>query len=191
MRPNHVHLGATALPAGRGRPALALAIAGFWLLSLACGATAQQAGTAPAAGIPSLAKVPIGELDDIPGLPGDDAPDGTRSGDAGKAEPPLPAEAVSRHSLTLPDHRLSFTARAGAMAFQDAQGGVVSEMGYFAYVVDGAEPKQCPVTFVINGGPGLRLWVDDAGAAPGDLDALALPDEAGWRDEIADLLIYR
>ena len=120
MRPNHVHLGATALPAGRGRPALALAIAGFWLLSLACGATAQQAGTAPAAGIPSLAKVPIGELDDIPGLPGDDAPDGTRSGDAGKAEPPLPAEAVSRHSLTLPDRRLSFTARAGAMAIPPA-----------------------------------------------------------------------
>ena len=43
---------------------------------------------------------------------------------------------------------------------------------------------------VINGGPDLRLWVDDAAAAPGDLDALALPDEAAWRDEIADLLIY-
>ncbi|HWV59874.1 MAG TPA: DUF1343 domain-containing protein [Sphingopyxis sp.] len=43
---------------------------------------------------------------------------------------------------------------------------------------------------VINGGPGLREWVDDAGAAPGDLDALALPDEAAWRAEIADLLIY-
>ena len=44
---------------------------------------------------------------------------------------------------------------------------------------------------VINGGPDLREWVDDAGAAAGDLDALALPDETGWRDEIADLLIYR
>ena len=44
---------------------------------------------------------------------------------------------------------------------------------------------------VINGGPGLREWVDDAEAAPGDLDALALPDEAGWREEIADLLIYK
>lgn len=43
---------------------------------------------------------------------------------------------------------------------------------------------------VINGGPILREWVDDAGAAPGDLDALALPDEAAWRAEIADLLIY-
>ncbi|WP_411339366.1 DUF1343 domain-containing protein [Sphingopyxis sp. J-6] len=43
---------------------------------------------------------------------------------------------------------------------------------------------------VINGSPLLREWTDDAGAAPGDLDALALPDEAAWREEIADLLIY-
>ena len=43
---------------------------------------------------------------------------------------------------------------------------------------------------VINGGPILREWVDDAGAAPGDLDALALPDEAAWRGEISDLLLY-
>ena len=43
---------------------------------------------------------------------------------------------------------------------------------------------------VINGGTGLREWVDDAGAAAGDLDALALPDEAAWRAEIADLLLY-
>jgi hypothetical protein len=30
---------------------------------------------------------------------------------------------------------------------------------------------------VINGSPLLREWVDDAGAAPGDLDALTIPDE--------------
>ncbi|ODP37561.1 exo-beta-N-acetylmuramidase NamZ family protein [Sphingomonas turrisvirgatae] len=33
---------------------------------------------------------------------------------------------------------------------------------------------------VINGGPGLRLWVDDAGTCPGDLDAAAGADEAAW-----------
>ena len=32
---------------------------------------------------------------------------------------------------------------------------------------------------VINGGPGLREWVDDPAAEPGDLDALACRDEAG------------
>ncbi len=44
---------------------------------------------------------------------------------------------------------------------------------------------------VINGGPGLREWVDDAAAGPGDLDALALCDQAAWREDVADLLLYR
>jgi uncharacterized protein YbbC (DUF1343 family) len=43
---------------------------------------------------------------------------------------------------------------------------------------------------VINGGPGLREWVDDAAAAPADLDALAGRDEAGWREDIRPLLLY-
>jgi hypothetical protein len=43
---------------------------------------------------------------------------------------------------------------------------------------------------VINGGPALREWVDDAAAQPGDLDALAARDEATWREEIAGLLLY-
>lgn len=33
---------------------------------------------------------------------------------------------------------------------------------------------------VINGGPGLREWVDDAAARPGDLEAMTSPDEAAW-----------
>ena len=43
---------------------------------------------------------------------------------------------------------------------------------------------------VINGGPSLREWVDDSESAPGDLDALASSDEARWREEMADLLLY-
>ncbi len=43
---------------------------------------------------------------------------------------------------------------------------------------------------VINGGPALREWVDDAAALPGDLDRLASRDEAAWREEIAPLLLY-
>ena len=43
---------------------------------------------------------------------------------------------------------------------------------------------------VINGGPGLREWVDDAAALPGDLEALTLPDEAAWRDTVRPLLRY-
>jgi uncharacterized protein YbbC (DUF1343 family) len=36
---------------------------------------------------------------------------------------------------------------------------------------------------VINGGPLLREWVDDANALPADLEALTLPDEQAWLAE--------
>ena len=35
---------------------------------------------------------------------------------------------------------------------------------------------------VINGGPALRAWVDDASSTPDDLDTLTAPDEAAWVD---------
>ena len=43
---------------------------------------------------------------------------------------------------------------------------------------------------VINGGPGLRQWVDDAGAEPGDLDAATVPDETAWAEIRAPYLRY-
>ena len=43
---------------------------------------------------------------------------------------------------------------------------------------------------VINGGPALREWVDDAAALPGDLNAIASADEAQWREEVRGLLLY-
>jgi uncharacterized protein YbbC (DUF1343 family) len=43
---------------------------------------------------------------------------------------------------------------------------------------------------VINGGPALRAWVDDAAASPADLDALTLPDERAWMDERRAFLRY-
>jgi uncharacterized protein YbbC (DUF1343 family) len=44
---------------------------------------------------------------------------------------------------------------------------------------------------LINGGPALRQWVDDAAALPGDLGTPARQDEAAWREETAPLLLYR
>jgi uncharacterized protein YbbC (DUF1343 family) len=44
---------------------------------------------------------------------------------------------------------------------------------------------------LINGGEGLRRWVDDAESTPADLDALANPDEAAWRQQCEDVLLYR
>ncbi len=43
---------------------------------------------------------------------------------------------------------------------------------------------------VINGGPALRQWVDDAAASPADLDALTRPDEQAWADERRAFLKY-
>ena len=43
---------------------------------------------------------------------------------------------------------------------------------------------------VINGGPSLREWVDDPKAEPGDLEGLAGPDEAAWRNDVRPCLLY-
>ena len=43
---------------------------------------------------------------------------------------------------------------------------------------------------VINGGPALREWVDDASAVPGDIDALTVPDEAAWAEERKQYILY-
>ena len=43
---------------------------------------------------------------------------------------------------------------------------------------------------VINGGELLRRWVDDAAATAGDLERLALADEASWQAERQPFLLY-
>lgn len=43
---------------------------------------------------------------------------------------------------------------------------------------------------VINGGPALREWVDDAASVQGDLDVKASADEAAWTEARRPFLIY-
>ena len=43
---------------------------------------------------------------------------------------------------------------------------------------------------VINGGPALREWVDDAAATPGDLDVPNRPDEQAWEEKVARHRLY-
>ena len=43
---------------------------------------------------------------------------------------------------------------------------------------------------VINGGPGLREWVDNPSATAADLDAMTIPDERAWAAERAEFLLY-
>lgn len=51
------------------------------------------------------------------------------------------------------------------------------------------EHGKCAID-VINGSPLLREWVDDLGAAPGDLAALAAADEQAWVRERMEYLRY-
>jgi uncharacterized protein YbbC (DUF1343 family) len=44
---------------------------------------------------------------------------------------------------------------------------------------------------LINGGDALREWVDDPAAGVADLDRIACPDEAAWREERDAVLLYR
>jgi uncharacterized protein YbbC (DUF1343 family) len=44
---------------------------------------------------------------------------------------------------------------------------------------------------LINGSELLRRWVDDDGAHPADLEALAAADEQAWREAREALVIYR
>jgi hypothetical protein len=43
---------------------------------------------------------------------------------------------------------------------------------------------------LINGGPGLREWVDDLSAPPEALEAQAARDEAAWIDARRPYLLY-
>ena len=43
---------------------------------------------------------------------------------------------------------------------------------------------------VINGGPGLREWVDDPASTAADLDAMTSIDEQGWHEERRKYLLY-
>lgn len=43
---------------------------------------------------------------------------------------------------------------------------------------------------VINGGPALRDWVDNAGSKAGDLEAIAGADESSWREASGRYLLY-
>lgn len=43
---------------------------------------------------------------------------------------------------------------------------------------------------VINGGQGLREWVDNIDATPDDLDQLTKPDEEKWAEQVRPFLLY-
>src|SRR5205814_4514752 len=96
----------------------------------------------------------------------------------------LPADSITKHTLSLPGRTLAFTATAGAIRLFDDKGEPQADIAYTAYQLDGADAGSRPVTFFFNGGPGAasaylqlgaagpwRLAIDGEAAIP-----YALPD---------------
>ena len=73
---------------------------------------------------------------------------------------PAPAPATTRARLTLGGKPIAYTATAGTIDLKDAKNEATARVFSVAYTADGADPKQRPVTFLFNGGPGsASLWL--------------------------------
>ena len=94
---------------------------------------------------------------------------------------------VTRHQLTLDDRVLKYTATAGTMAQKDESGATKADMFFIAYTLDrdeGADPRDRPLTFVFNGGPGAAsVWLHLGTAGPKriDLDDKGIPAAPPFR----------
>ena len=132
-------------------------------------------------------------------------PSGRKSGTpGGRAETPaspsaaeqhkLPADSITKHTLSLPGRTLAFTATAGSIRLFDDKGEPQADIAYTAYQLDGADPGRRPVTFFFNGGPGAasaylqlgaagpwRLTIDGEAAIPSASPDLQ-PNAETWLD---------
>ncbi|GAB1716868.1 MAG: peptidase S10, serine carboxypeptidase [Nitrobacter sp.] len=95
---------------------------------------------------------------------GDDAHSGSA---AAATDRRLPPASTTRHKLALPGRTLAFTATAGAIRIFDDKGEPQADIATTAYQLDGADPRNRPVTFVFNGGPGASsAWLQFGSNGP-------------------------
>ncbi|MBV8563855.1 MAG: peptidase S10 [Methylobacteriaceae bacterium] len=87
---------------------------------------------------------------------------------AGEPGRHLPLDSVTRHRLDLPGRTLCFTATAGSIRLVDGQGqSEAAEVAYIAYELESTTERPRPVTFVLNGGPGISsAWLQLGGVGP-------------------------
>jgi carboxypeptidase C (cathepsin A) len=80
---------------------------------------------------------------------------------------PTARDAVTHHAIVLNGRRIPYTARAGTILLDDANGQPAASMFYVAYTADGAPSRSRPVTFFWNGGPGSStIWLHMGSFAP-------------------------
>ena len=79
----------------------------------------------------------------------------------------LPADVTTRHTLELPGRTLHFTATAGSIRLRDDKNAPQADVAFVAYLLDGADKTNRPVTFAFNGGPGMASgWLQVGAAGP-------------------------
>lgn len=120
-----------------------------------------------------------------------------RRGEQNRDEPDnrsrLPADATTKHSLSLPGRTLNFSAIAGSVRLFNDKNEPQVDLAYTAYLLDGADPARRPVTFIFNGGPGsASAWLHLGDSGPwrlnmeGELSPSAapelLPNAETWLD---------
>ncbi|MGA9852510.1 MAG: peptidase S10 [Gammaproteobacteria bacterium] len=79
---------------------------------------------------------------------------------ASAASPTAPQESTTQGSVTVEGQRINYKAVAGTLILKDKDGKPTGSMFYVAYLKDGADPSNRPVTFFYNGGPGSStVWL--------------------------------
>ena len=114
-----------------------------------------------------LAALPpsLGQAQDAPARAA--APAAREAKPAAAEKPRLPADSTTEHTLSLEGRTLAFTATAGSIRLEDADGAPQAEIAYVAYQLDGADAARRPVTFAINGGPGAgSAWLQLGALGP-------------------------
>ncbi len=87
------------------------------------------------------------------------APDGEKEAETENEEES--SLSITQHTMTIDGVEIAYTATAGMMAMEDEHGKNKADIFFVAYTRDGVDnPRNRPVTFTFNGGPGSSsVWL--------------------------------
>ena len=90
--------------------------------------------------------------------------------------PPVIPDAVSEQTLELPGRTLHLVATAGFVRLLDDKNAPEADINTTAFTLKGADPATRPVTFVVNGGPGMSsAWLQMGAVGPWRVPMLSQP----------------
>ncbi|HVC37306.1 MAG TPA: peptidase S10, partial [Gammaproteobacteria bacterium] len=89
-----------------------------------------------------------------------DKPAAKKPATAAPAAASAPQESTTQGSVTVEGQRINYKAVAGTLILKNKDGKPTGSMFYVAYLKDGVNPANRPVTFFYNGGPGSSsVWL--------------------------------